>query len=328
MAEVRLGADRITLEPGETVLDGLLRNGLDVPYSCKKGTCLTCVARATDGTVPEAARAGLKDTLVALGYFLPCLCRPDADLRLEPARDSDLYGRATIDKVETLAPSTFRVLLRPATPLYYHAGQFVNLRRADGLVRSYSLASVPRHDPLLELHVRCLPGGAMSGWLRDTARPGHDVDLQGPNGSCFYLPGRPDQPMLLIGTGTGLAPLIGIARDALADGHGGAVTLYHGSRTPAGLYLGDDLRALEARYRNFRYVPCLSGPGDARARAARADAAALADHGDLKGYRVFVCGVPDMVSAVRRAAYMAGTSLGDIHGDPFDLRDRRRQPRA
>jgi NAD(P)H-flavin reductase len=172
-----------------------------------------------------------------------------------------------------------------------------------------------------------MAGGAMSPWLCDPARAGEAVDIQGPNGACFYLPGRPRQPMLLIGTGTGLAPLIGIVRDALADGHVGPIALYHGSRHASGLYLGDALRALTARHANLSYVPCLSGAEATGGRRGRADEAALADHGDLKGYRVFVCGVPAMVAGVRRRAYLAGVSLADINGDAFDLRELRARPR-
>ena len=58
----------------------------------------------------------------------------------------------------------------------------------------------------------------MSGWLGTEARPGEAVRLQGPVGECFYVPGQPEQPLLLAGTGTGLAPLYGIVRDALAAG--------------------------------------------------------------------------------------------------------------
>lgn len=317
----------IALGPGETVLDGLLRAGVAAPYSCRKGTCLTCLARVESGPVPAAAQAGLKPTLVAQGYALPCLLVPEGPLAVAPARDADLYGRATIERVEPLAPAIARIVLRPATALYYHAGQFINLRRPDGLTRAYSLASVPRLDPLLELHVRRMPRGAMSGWLCDEARPGDAVDIQGPNGACFYLPGRPDRPLLLIGTGTGLAPLVGVVRDALADGHRGPVALYHGSRDAAGLYLRDVMTDLAARHANLRYVPCLSGPDAGSARAGRADDAALADHAKLDGYGVYVCGVPAMVAAARRRAYLAGASLADILGDAFDLRDLRSRTR-
>jgi ferredoxin-NADP reductase len=315
-------------EPGETVLAALLRCGETVDYSCRKGHCLTCLLRVTDGDVPRDSQAGVKPTLAAEGYFLPCVGVPDGPLAVDRGRDADLYGRAVIEEIEPLAPFVSRILIKTATPLYYHPGQFVNLRRSDGVVRSYSLASVPRQDALLEIHVKRTANGLMSRWLADPAQVGATVDLQGPNGSCFYLPGKREQPMLLVGTGTGLAPLVGIVRDALGDGHGGPLWLYHGSRRPEGIYLKDSLAALAARFPNFSYVPCVSGEGaPTGARQGRADAHALADHADLRGASVYACGLPEMVAATRKRAYLAGASLDDIHGDAFELRDLRRFPR-
>ncbi len=329
MAKITFEGRTVACRPDETVLDALLRNGVELPFSCKKATCLTCLVRVTEGTVPREAQAGLTETLQVQGYTLACQLRPTGSITIERAHTYDLFSPATVESIEPLAQRVVRLRLRTPTPLYYRAGQFVNLRRGDGLIRSYSLASVPRQDPLLELHVRRQDNGAMSSWLTGAAKPGDHVEFQGPNGSCFYVSGRPDQPLLLVGTGTGAAPLIGIARDALADGHTGPIAFYHGTRHPEGLYLREALEALALRHLNFRYIPCVSGPLALRAtRAGRAHAVALNDHASLAGVRVFACGQPEMVHTVRRQAYLAGASLADIHGDPFDVRDLRATPRA
>jgi len=158
--------------------------------------------------------------------------------------------------------------------------------------------------------------------------PGEPLDLQRPYGTCFYRSGQPERPLLLIGNGSGLAPLTGIARDALADGHVGPIRLYHGSRHPSGLYLREVLGAMAAKHANFHYVPCVSGTErPVGVRADRAERAALADHPELSDWRVFVCGYPPMVHAARQAANLAGAALGDIHADPFELRDLRARPR-
>ncbi len=315
------------LLPSETVLDVLLRHGVDAPYSCRKGSCFSCMLRATSGELPPGAQDGLRDTLREQGYFLACRCMPSADLEVAAPDDSAIYTRAEVAEIERLAPAIVRVRLAPVAPLDYHAGQFVNLRRADGVVRSYSLASVPARDPLLEIHVKRFAGGEMSNWIHDQMRPGDSLDIQGPNGACFYLAGEPDRKMLLVGNGSGLAPLIGIARDALAGGHRGSVHLYHGTRQPSGLYLRETLEAMAARHANFHYHPCLSGHSPEAARAGRAETVALADHPDLKGWRVYLCGHPLMVDGARKAAYLAGAALGDINADAFELRDLRTLPR-
>jgi len=244
-------------------------------------------------------------------------------------RDAEVYGRAIVRAKLPASRTAVRLFLEPATALYYHPGQFINLRRADGLTRSYSLASVPRTDPLLELHVRRMSNGAMSQWLFDQLDVGDVIDIAGPYGSCFYLQDDAAKPMLLIGTGIGLAPLVGIARDALHAGHRGPMLLYVGSRKPDGLYLQAELRELALEHENFRYEPCVSGPEvPAGHHAGRADDVAFAHHPDLEGWRVFLCGVAPMVHAARKRAYLAGARLQEIHAEAFDLRDLRRLQQA
>ncbi len=329
MATVQFDGSPYAGQADESVLDTLLRHGVEASYSCRKGSCLTCMLRSVEGAVPEDAQAGLRDTLKHQGYFLSCLCRPEGDISVVPGEDSALYQRAVIHAREILAPDICRVTLEPATPLYYHAGQFLNLRRQDGLCRSYSLASVPKLDRHLEFHIKRLPGGEMSNWLFDGMQIGESVDIQGPNGACFYLPGDPGQSLLMIGTGTGLAPLWAIARDALNDGHSGPIRLYHGSREADGLYLRDELAALAGGQANFAYTGCLSSaeatPG---LEKGRADEIAFSDNPDLGGWRIYLCGNPPMVDGAKKRAFLAGADLKGIYADAFELKELRKAPRA
>ena len=95
------------------------------------------------------------------------------------------------------------------------------------------------------------------------------------------------------------------------------------------LYLDRELRAVARRHANFHYAGCLSGPEVPEdRRGGRAEACAFADHPDLNGWRVFLCGYPPMVEAAKKTAYLAGAALADIHADPFELREQRRQQRT
>lgn len=328
MARLEIGAAAYELRRGETALAALHRQGFDPPYSCGKGVCQVCMLRARSGSPPAASQIGLKATLRARGYFLPCICVPDAALSIEWPPGAERCWDATVASVDRLTPDVCRVRFEPMGPIAYQAGQFVNLRRPDGLGRSYSLASVPELDRWLEIHVKRLSGGRMSNWINDDLRPGQTLTLQGPNGDSFYVPGRPRQPLLLIGNGTGLAPLYGIVRQALAHGHQGPIHLYHGTRHEPGAYLHDRLNLLAAGHARVRYIACLSGsPSSAAFRAGRAETVAFADHPHLRGFRVFLCGYPPMVEAARAQAYLAGAALADIHADPFELCDLRVSPR-
>jgi len=312
----------------ETVLQTLLRHGVAAPHSCAVGVCQVCLLRSVGAALPAKAQQGLRDTLRQQGYFLACQCAAADGMELMLPRESEVFGRAVVSAKELLSAGLCRLWLTPATDLYYHPGQFLNLRRSDGLTRSYSIASVPRLDSALELHIQRRENGAMSQWLIDTVQVGDALDIQGPNGACFYLPGREQEPLLLIGTGTGLAPLLGIARDALSSGHQGPIHLYHGSHGAAGLYRRPQLTQLAAQHGNFHAVFCDSGPAvESDCIAGRAHDIAFGRHADLSGFRVYLCGAPAMVHAARKSAYLHGARMQDIYADPFENKDLRQAPR-
>jgi len=318
MSRIRYEAQWYPLEPEESVLDGLLRQGIPVPHACKAGVCQSCLMRAASGVVPEKAQMGLKETLKARNYFLACSCRPEPGTELELAGGAEeLQVPARLESMELLGEDVLRVRLRQEAPFEYRAGQYLTLLRADGLARSYSVASLP-DEGTLELHVRLLPGGAMSGWLRTEARPGQAVRLQGPAGECFYVPGRPEQPLLLAGAGTGLAPLYGIVREALAAGHTAPIWLFHGAREPRGLYLVEALRELASRHPNLHYRPSvLEGRLGEGVAVGPLDALIRAECPRPVGWRAFLCGNPELVVSLRKKLFLAGLSLKDIHADAF-----------
>ena len=315
MPTLQIHDQRVLVDPGETALDALLRAGVPVAHACRAGACHSCLLRASAGVLPAAAQVGLKDAQRAQGYFLACMCRPESDLTLA---DEDTTTATELVAVTRLAPDIVRVQLRPTAPFAYRPGQFVTLLRDDGLARSYSLASVPELGEDLELHVRVLPRGRMSGWLADAARPGDPLRLRGPSGDCIYMPGDPTRPLALIGTGTGLAPLHGVVRDALRRGHTGPVTLIHGAVAPSGLYLQPALAALARAHPNLRYVRCaLHGEPAPDLEIGPIEAVAARLLPQLRGHTVFLCGDPERVRVLRKQSFLRGAKLPDILGDAF-----------
>ena len=72
------------------------------------------------------------------------------------------------------------------------------------------------------------------------------------------------------------------------------------------------------QYKNFIYVPCISGQGVPPGFVAgRALNVALNENSDLSGWRVFLCGHPEMVSSGKKLAFLAGASMNHIYADPF-----------
>lgn len=318
MPQVTFEGQVYTLETGETVLAGLERHGVAVPSSCRAGVCQSCMLKAVSGAVPEAAGRGLQPTQRAQGLFLACSCVPADDLAVERPGEAHRAWPVTVASVRQLNPRTVELRLTRPEGFDYRPGQFVNLVRPENIVRSYSLASVPGYDETLHLHVMHLPGGAMSAWACTEAKPGDALEITGPLGNCFYLPGEPGRALLLLGTGTGLAPLYGIARDALAQGHTGPIHLFHGALTDDALYFYDELRALEAAHANFHYRPGAL-QGGKRAGVATGDIGhlALAACPDLAGHRVYLCGHPELVRTMQRKCFLAGANMADILADAF-----------
>lgn len=318
----------IPLEPGQTVLDAAHASGIDLPCSCRNGVCQSCLVKVESGSTPPlGSQKGLKPSLAQRGYFLACIARPTEDLAVIPPDAEAGSIDATITAVDTLSPTVVRVRFTPSSSedlIEYRSGQFITVLREDGLARSYSIANIPSADGDLEIHVRRIEGGRMSSWLCDDKPVGATVQLRGPAGDCFYL-GDPDEPLLLVGTGTGLAPLVGIARDALTHNHRAPIHLYHGALQREGLYLQSDLRALEAVYPSLRVTLCtLNGeayPNDPDAPDAigKLDELVLERTTDLPAQRIYICGDPGFVHSFRKRLFIAGARMNAIHADAFEI---------
>ncbi|SFD94771.1 NAD(P)H-flavin reductase [Nannocystis exedens] len=311
---IRRGSLDVVLEPGETALEGLLRGGAEVPSSCRAGACQACMLRAVSGDPGSVAQQGLSPALREQGWFLPCMSRPTGELVIEEGPPPAI-GAAIVDVAE-IGRAIVRVRLEPDEELSYRPGQYVQLIQGEH-VRAYSLASSPADGRTLELHVRVHSLGRMSRWLA-AAAPGARVGLRGPAGSCFYTEGRADQPLLLVGTGAGLAPLRAIVRDARRRGHTGPIALVHGACDPTGFYLVDELKSMADETGNFRYVRCaMSGEPSDGVEIGDLTAVTLRLFPCLKGWRIFLCGSPDRVNALKKQCFLRGAGLKDISADAF-----------
>ncbi len=302
------------IKDGETALDAMLRGGANLQFSCRKGSCRSCMLEAVSGELGEEAGARLSDEMRERNLFLPCMtCTAD---QVE-ARIPDLSQwsiKAIVAEKNRLSDDVWQLLLEPSTTIEWRAGQFINLIGKDDEIRSYSLASIPEVDYFAELHIRRYPDGKVSNWVAESLKPGDEVDIQGPVGTCYYEKAMADQPLLMIGIGTGVAPLIGIARDALRRGHTRPIMLYHGAALEKNLYLRGKLEELEAEYPNFKSRCAASQDGERK----RVVDLAFAESPDLREHVLFLAGAPDSIETARIRAVACGIKLSAIHADPFE----------
>ena len=244
---------QITLSAGQTVLSALLEQGYDIPNSCRAGLCQSCLMQAVDGHVPDEAQQGLKDTLKAQGYFLACSCQPIGPMVVTLPAAASLRQTVSVLEHTLLSDDVLRLRMEAEKDFVYRAGQYTTLWHPDNIGRSYSFASTPQLDDYLEFHIRRIDGGQVSSWLFDSVKVGDSLQIQSAAGDSFYLPGKPEQPLILAATGTGLSPLTGIARDALQQGHQGDIHLFHGATNMDGLYLHQYLLDLAQQHEKFHY---------------------------------------------------------------------------
>lgn len=300
----------------ETVLDCLIRNGQIIPNSCRGGICQSCTLKTTSGADPIAQK-GLSTSKKESGLFLSCQQRLTKDFDVTRPLESNQHIVGQILSQERVSSSVVIITMRLATPLAYYAGQFVNIIRDDNLSRSYSLASVS-NDRTIKFHVRKVPDGAMSSWLYDTDLIGQMVKINGPIGECYLTPDMFNDDLLLLGVGTGLAPLMGIIHDALAQGFKNKIKLYHGGLTIDSLYLIEDLKNLEKKFEQFSYNPVYL-KGDERLGFIKGDMIELLKESFIDKFNttVMVCGDPDMVKKIKQTVFMKGISSKKILSDSF-----------
>jgi CDP-4-dehydro-6-deoxyglucose reductase, E3 len=301
----------------EPVLTAALRQHLNLPHSCKGGSCGTCRVRVLSGRVayPHGRPAGIDAAEEAAGYALICQARAAGDLVIETREIrnvTDVEIRelpARVERMERLAPEVMGLWLRlPAIePFEWQAGQYIDVMLAGERRRSFSLANPPHDAAFLELHVRHAPGGAFSGQVFSTMKPGALLHIEGPLGQFVFRGG--DRPLLLVGGGTGYAPLKAILREVLERGAAREVALFWGARTQADLYDDAWLRDLAGRHRHFRYAPVVT---------EFVHDAVLREVAGLGNCDVYAAGPPAMIDAVRTTLPRAGADPERIFFDSFD----------
>ncbi len=319
MATLTFEGKPYPLHQTETVLDALLRQGISIPYSCRAGACQSCIMQVAEGKVPAAAQEGLKETFKAQGYFLACICKPENNLTIRMPSLADTTVPVILIGKEALCHNVMLLRLKPEALFECRPGQYISLIRGDGLARSYSIANIPEQDGFLEIHIRYVPNGAMSVWAFEKAEMDDLLHIRGPAGECFYVPDTAKEfGMLLVGTGTGLAPLYAIVKEALRQKHQGKILLIHGALQSKDLYCVQALRKLAAQYPQFRYIPCIAkGEGTEDIEVGNIEDIVGTYLPEVKDLRAYICGDPTIVEMLKKTIFMAGVASQHIHSDAF-----------
>ena len=329
MSQVTLANGKaFAAEPGMTILDAALAQGVVLEHGCRTGRCGSCKTRVAHGTTaPLRAPQSLTDAEAADGWVLTCTSQALTDVQLDTedlgplARYPSRVTPSRIDVLERLADDVVRVVLRlpPASPLRFLAGQHIDVTSPAGDRRSYSIASPATTPGRVELHVRRVDGGRFSDYWFGAAQANELLRFDGPRGSFFLRPAA-GLDVVFLATGTGIAPILSmLAQLALEpDAQPRSVTLYWGGRQVQDHYLDP-----AATLPGLRYVPVVSRGGDAwpGARGHVQDVlladVALGRAPALAGAEVYACGSERMIDDARRVLADAGLPPRRFHFDAF-----------
>lgn len=322
------------VEPGETVLDAALRQGVQIRYGCRAGKCSTCKFQIEDGEIDygDVSVYSLPDAERDQGWGLLCRARPLTNLLIRDNRPPDLRAKpllppheldARIAGTRSLTPELIELRLTLDQPLGFYAGQFVELGlgAADARVwRSYSIATPPSNRHELAFVIKRIPGGVFSSRVGDVS-PGSPVRLRGPYGDSYLRAG--ERPVLMCAIGSGIAPILSMLHEAAETKDPRPFLFYYGARSAADIPQHAAIAGLFAGglAPGSRFVPTLDGidAGDAWTgeRGTVTQAIQRGVQEDAHRHDAYLCGAPPMCDAVSRLLLAKGLSEQSLFMDRF-----------
>jgi len=321
------------IEDNETVLEAALRQGIGLPYGCRNGACGKCAGDVISGTVEydkDALRSNAADQHDA-GKTIFCQACAISDIQIavreiEKSQDIEIKTLpCRVECKELLTHDVMKIELRlPETErLQFLAGQYIEFLLKGGKRRAFSIANAPHDDDVIELHIRHVPDGQFGDYVFDGLEEKTLLRIEGPFGN-YYLREHNGRPVILVGGGTGFAPLKGMLEHAFHVGFNNPVHLFCGVRALRDLYMDGSVKSWSESHGNLKYTAVLSDPLDEdnwQGKTGYVHEAIVETYPDLSGYDVYLSGPPPMIKAGMDAFYKHGLPEDQIFSDSFEYSD-------
>ncbi|MFG1344267.1 hybrid-cluster NAD(P)-dependent oxidoreductase [Xanthobacter autotrophicus DSM 431] len=241
----------------------------------------------------------------------------------DPERDDTLVVRQV--RQETADVRTF--VLAPVDParFAYEPGQFLTLDLdIDGqrVNRCYTLSSTPTRPDTVSITVKRVPGGRVSNFLHDHVAEGNLLHAVGPMGD-FTCARHQAEKYLFLSGGSGITPVMSMARAHLDLSTRADIAFLHSARTPADIIFRAELELMARQEPRFRFAAICEQDAPLepwhglRGRLSLAHLEAVAP--DFRAREVFVCGPAPYMAAVRDLLKAAGFDMARHHEESFDF---------
>ncbi len=226
---------------------------------------------------------------------------------------------------ETHDVKTFVLEARRPQLFRYRPGQFLTFDfEIDGerINRCYTISSTPTRPHLISITTKRVPGGPVSNWLHDRLEPGMELRATGPMGEFTSL-AHPAQKYLFLSGGSGITPLMSMARAYHDLALPRDVVFAHFARTPADLVFRAELELMARNLPSFRFVAVCESDGQHErwggfsGRVSPALLQLIAP--DFLTRETMVCGPAPFMAAVRGILAGAGFAMARHHEESFDF---------
>ncbi len=214
----------------------------------------------------------------------------------------------------------------------YFAGQYLTLIfRINGrrYIRPYSFSSAPGIDPLLEVTIKRVPGGVVSNHINDKVRIGDSIEAMPPMGDFIYNEQQDSTvtTIVLWGAGSGITPLISIAKYVLATDPSKKIVLVYGNRSRESIIFDKKIldlkKAHPSSFTAIHFRTKLAAdelnPYLVQGRIDPEKVLSILEQEDLLGSLHYICGPVGLKESAKSTLSTAGVSKDRIKTEDFEL---------
>lgn len=331
--DINNGEKVLTITGGANLLSSLAREKIFLPSACGgRGTCSYCKCKVIEGVGPllPTEEPLLEQSEIEENVRIACQVKVKQDVKIlipeELFNIKQFETEVTLIQDLTYDTKLVRLKLLDPQEITFKAGQYAQLQTKpygkikDSVSRAYSMASPPYEKNHVDLMIRLMPEGICTTWVHEYLQEGEKLKVIAPVGDFYLQEG--DGEIIMVAGGSGMAPLASMLYDIAEQPLNRQITYFFGAVTKKDLFYVDEMKELEQRIPNFRFVPALSAPApeDEWDGETGLITVPLENHikeRDNSGVQAYMCGSPGMINACVGVLTKHGIEKKNIFFDPF-----------